>query len=130
MAVGATETSVEADGPQQTVPLASRALLHYSELVTRNEIIRRLQAHKTELNRQGVLHAALFGSVARGEAGPASDIDIMIELDESAVPDIFAYAGIKRSIAELFDGPVDVVDRAALKPWVRDRSTADAIYAF
>jgi uncharacterized protein len=93
-------------------------------------VIATLRAHQAELQRRGVRHAALFGSVARGDAGPESDIDIAIDLDEEAVPDLFAYAGMKRYIAGLFPGPVDVVDRAALRPGVRSLSAADLIYAF
>ena len=96
----------------------------------REGIIATLKAHQAELERQGVRHAALFGSKARGDNDSRSDVDIMVELDEEAVADLFAYAGIKRRIAELFDGPVDVVDRAALRPWVKDASALDAIYAF
>lgn len=96
----------------------------------RHEIIIRLQENRAELQRQGVLHAALFGSVARGEHGPGSDVDILIELDENAVADLFAYAGIKRRIAELLGAPVDVVDRAALRPSVSKSAAADAVYAF
>jgi len=40
------------------------------------------------------------------------------------------YAGLKEYIAALFDGPVDVVDREALKPYLAPAATADAIYAF
>ncbi len=96
----------------------------------RERIIATLRANQADLERQGVRHAALFGSMARGDNGSGSDIDILIDLDEEAVTDLFAYAGIKRRIAGLFDGSVDVVDRAALKPWVKDASAADAIYAF
>lgn len=96
----------------------------------RLEIIARLREHRSELERRGVLHAALFGSVARGDDRPGSDIDILIEVDEGAVPDVFAYAGIKRQIADLFDQKVDVVDRAALRSFAEDSSAADAIYAF
>jgi len=110
--------------------LARRGKHVYFIAMNRQDIIATLQAHKAELNRQGVVHAALFGSAARGDAGPTSDIDILIELDEGAVADLFAYAGIKRHIAALFEGPVDVVDRAALHAWVKDKSAADAIYAF
>ena len=39
-------------------------------------------------------------------------------------------SALKEYIAGLFDGPVDVVDREALKPYVAPAATADAIYAF
>src|SRR5437667_12691677 len=89
-----------------------------------------LLKHRDALQARGVRHAALFGSVARGEARPDSDLDILIELDPSAELDVFAYVGLRRYIAELFTGPVDVVDRDALKPHVRPPAESDAIYAF
>jgi len=96
----------------------------------REEIIATLRAHAGELRRLGVRHAALFGSAARGEAGADSDIDILVELDPQAPIGVFAYAGLKRQIAELFPGPVDVVNRSALKTPIRPSVLADAIYAF
>jgi predicted nucleotidyltransferase len=94
------------------------------------EVIATLQRHADALRARGVRHAALFGSVARGEAGPESDLDILVELDPEAKLDVFAYAGLKRFIAELFDGPVDVVNLAAIKPSLRGPASSDAIYAF
>ncbi len=98
--------------------------------MNREEIIARLREHETTLRTRGVAHAALFGSRARGEQGPESDTDIMIEIDPSAPVGVWEYAGIKAYIASLFDGPVDVVDRAGLKPYVRPSATTEAIYAF
>ncbi len=96
----------------------------------REQVIATLRAHEQELRRRGVRHAALFGSVARGEAKSTSDIDILIELEPEAPIDIFDYAGLKRYIADLFAGPVDVVNRDALKPWLRLPTMADTVYAF
>lgn len=96
----------------------------------REEIIATLRAHADELRRQGVRHAALFGSAARGDARPDSDIDILVELDPQAPIGVFAYAGLKRQIAALFPGQVDVVNRNALKIPIRPSVLADAIYAF
>jgi predicted nucleotidyltransferase len=77
-----------------------------------------------------VTHAALFGSRARGDARADIDIDIMIEIDPDAPVTVYSYVAIKDFIASLFDGPVDVVDREGLKPYVRPAVTADAVYAF
>src|SRR5579872_3249929 len=98
--------------------------------MTREEIIVRLRENEAGLRQQGVAHAALFGSRARGDQRPESDTDIMIEFDPAARITVFDYAGLKDYIAGLFDGRVDVVDRDGLKPYVKPAATADAIYAF
>ena len=94
------------------------------------EVIAVLRAHKSGLRARGVARAALFGSTVRDEAGPESDIDIMVELDPAAAVDLYDYAGIKQFIAGLFTGPVDVVNRASLKAHVRPAAERDAVYAF
>jgi predicted nucleotidyltransferase len=96
----------------------------------RDEIIAKLKEREAELRAQGVAHAALFGSVARGDDRPGSDIDILVDLDAAIVKTIVDYAGVKDFIADMFDRPVDVVSREGLKPRVLPRATADAIYAF
>lgn len=98
--------------------------------MNRQDIIATLRQNEKALRARGVRHAALFGSVARGTAGPESDIDIMIDIDPEAVQDVYAYVGLKAYVAKLFTGPVDVIDRAALKPFIRPPAEADAVYAF
>ena len=94
------------------------------------EILARLRENEAALRARGVSHAALFGSYARGDSRPDSDIDIMIEFDPAARITVFSYAGLKDYIAGLFDCPVDVVNRDGLKPYVRPAATTDAVYAF
>jgi uncharacterized protein len=98
--------------------------------MNRDEIIARLRENEAALRLRGVAHAALFGSRARGNQGPGSDTDIMIEFDPAAHITVFDYAGLKDYIAALFDGRVDVVNRDGLKPYVKPAATTDAIYAF
>ncbi|MGD0297032.1 MAG: nucleotidyltransferase domain-containing protein [Bryobacteraceae bacterium] len=48
-----------------------------------------LKEHEAELQRLGILHAAVFGSVARGEAHFKSDIDVLIDLDPEKAIGVF-----------------------------------------
>jgi predicted nucleotidyltransferase len=98
--------------------------------MNRNEVIARLKDNEAALRARGVSHAALFGSRARGDNRPDSDIDIMIEFDPAARVTLFGYVGLKTYIAGLFDGPVDIVNRDGLKPHVKPVAMTDAIYAF
>jgi len=54
----------------------------------------------------------------------------MVEIDPDVRMTVFDYVDLKEYIAGLFDGPVDVVNRDALKSYVRPTATADAVYAF
>jgi len=96
----------------------------------RDDVIKRLKDSETRLRASGVLHAALFGSVARGEQNENSDIDILVELDPARKVTMFDYASLKDEVQSLFPVSVDVVDREALKPLLRPQALADAIYAF
>jgi predicted nucleotidyltransferase len=99
-------------------------------MADRQEIIDRLRQNEAALRARGVSHAALFGSRARGDNRPDSDIDIMIEVDPAAGIGVYEYVALKDYIAALFDGRVDVVSRDGLKPYVKPAVTTDAVYAF
>ena len=96
----------------------------------REQIIRTLKAHEAELRRRGVRRAALFGSVARGEAHDDSDIDVMLDLDPAAQISVFDYAGIVSYVQALFTEPVDVANHESLHPHVRPSAEREAIYVF
>jgi hypothetical protein len=98
--------------------------------VNREDVIDILRRNQDALRARGVVHAALFGSVARGEDRPGSDIDIVIDLAPDLAIDIYQYVGLMSYIENLFPDPVDVVDRETIKPIIRDRVIQDSIYAF
>ena len=94
------------------------------------DVLETLRTHESELRLLGVSHAAVFGSLARGEASVDSDIDVLVELDEDRPMGIFEYARLKLYINEILDGAGDVVNRRTLKPLLRDSILRDAIHAF
>ena len=98
--------------------------------MNKEQVIATLRAHERELRHRGVLHAALFGSVARGEEKPGSDIDILVELAPEAPVGLFEYVGIEQYLADVLASPVDMANRSSLKAFVRPSAERDAIYAF
>ena len=95
-----------------------------------HQVLNVLHAHEAELRRRGVCHAGVFGSVARGEAGSHSDINVLVDLDPLKPIGLFEYARIKLYIAELLGGSADVVNRKTLKPLLREAILRDTMNAF
>ncbi len=77
------------------------------------------------LRRHGVTRAGVFGSIARGEATPESDVDILVELDGQA--SLFDFIGIKLELEEVLERRVDLVQYAAIKPLLRDRILGEEV---
>lgn len=83
-----------------------------------------LQSHKEELREAGVKSLKLFGSMVRGEAGPDSDIDILVEFSKPI--GLLAFVGLKHRLAILLGRPVDLVTPAALKSPLREHILNEA----
>jgi predicted nucleotidyltransferase len=94
------------------------------------EIIARLRENESTLRARGVQHVALFGSRARGDNRPDSDIDILIEIAPDAPVGLFEYVAITQYLSDLFPIRVEVADRSTLKPLVRPSAEREAVYAF
>jgi predicted nucleotidyltransferase len=83
------------------------------------ETLGTLRAHADDFRRQGVRHLYLFGSVARGDARPTSDIDIAVDIDPDADFSLLDLIGIQQMADELLGWPTDVVECRGLKRVVR-----------
>ena len=98
-------------------------------MVLRTEVIERLRADRAALDRFGVRSIALFGSVARGDAGADSDVDILVDYQPDARPDLFEFIDLKDHLEGLVGRRVDLVTPAALHPRLRNRILTEAVYA-
>ena len=93
-------------------------------------VLETLKEHRVELHKLGVLHASVFGSVARGQAGPGSDVDVLIDLDPARPIGVFEYTRLKLRMNELLGGAGDIVNRRKLKPLLRDNILRESVNAF
>ncbi len=87
-----------------------------------------VQSHQQELRKLGVNSLNLFGSVARDQANLQSDVDILVELDESV--GFFEFFQIRHYLEDLFQCPVDLGTVDALKEHLRQPILKEAIHVF
>ena len=76
--------------------------------------------------RYGVRQLSVFGSAARGEARPNSDIDLLVEFLPEAEPGLLDHAGLMLDLSELLGRKVDLVSKNGLKPLIRDSVIQDS----
>jgi len=84
-----------------------------------------LQKHSLCKNYQ-ITEIGIFGSYARGEETEASDIDILV--DYETAPTIIMLVELRDYLSQVFGLKVDIVTKNGLKPRIRDRILAEAIY--
>ena len=95
--------------------------------MTRDDLIERLAASRSQWVSFGVSAIFVFGSAARNEAHEQSDVDLLVDFERPI--GLFEFLRLRRSLSDLIGRPVDLVTRAALKPQLRDRILAEAIRA-
>ena len=81
--------------------------------------------------RYQVREISLFGSAARGEMRPESDIDLLVEFLPDAQVDLVDYAGLMLDLSTLLGRKVDLVSKDGLKPLIRNSVLEEArlVYA-
>jgi uncharacterized protein len=93
-------------------------------------VIRLLRSNRAELEKIGIRHAEIFGSVARGEDLPDSDVDILVDLDPAIVRDLFAYSRVQRTLQDLVGRRVDIARRGRTRPELDADLIRDAVHAY
>ena len=70
------------------------------------------------LKQYGVIRASVFGSVARGEDRPDSDVDVLVEIPRPY--GLIEFIGIKNALEDALDKKVDLVEYKSIKPRIKD----------
>lgn len=100
----------------------------------RDKAIALLREHEPELRAAGIASLSVFGSVARGEAGDGSDVDVVVRLGPEAPQTGFAYFGCIDELAsrlhDILGQPVDVVVEPIRKARLRREIESEAALAF
>ncbi|MBW4492942.1 MAG: nucleotidyltransferase family protein [Oscillatoria princeps RMCB-10] len=92
----------------------------------RDEVLAILAQHRQALKDFGVRSLAMFGSVARDEANPDSDVDILVEFEGPVTFD--RYIDVRFYLEDRLGTRVDLASRRALKPLIRPTVEWEAIY--
>ena len=96
----------------------------------RDQVIAQLKAHERELRAAGVIQLSLFGSVARGEAGANSDVDVAVKIDRKRGIDLFELGGLNMRLQDLLGASVDLITEPARRPRFQERIDQDRVLVF
>jgi uncharacterized protein len=100
----------------------------------REEVLATRRAHEAELRDAGVPELSAFGSVARDDAGAASDVDVLVRLDEAQRRSGFRYFGqvamLGERLRDILGANVDVVAEPVRKERLRRAIARDRVIAF
>ena len=106
-----------------TSPLVT-TMVQSERTLTRDQVAERLAAHAEELRSFGVRSLSLFGSIARGDARPESDVDLLVEFEE--VPGFIGYVRVRNRLEQILGRHVDLVMASGLHPRLRERVLREA----
>ncbi|MDY6936752.1 MAG: nucleotidyltransferase family protein [Cyanobacteriota bacterium] len=93
-----------------------------------DEVITILAAHREQLKAMGVKSLNLFGSVARDEARPDSDVDFLVEFDRPV--GLFEFIEVRLYLQDILGCDVDMGTENALREHLREPVLEDVVRAF
>jgi hypothetical protein len=109
--------------------LATAARIGYIAMMERDEAISRLRRHEADLKRLGVEHLYMFGSMARGEAAPNSDVDLFFDYQKGQLG-VYELMDVKEYAARILGRKTDIMTRDSLHKTLRGAIEATAILVF
>ena len=98
--------------------------------MTRREAMRRLLRNRDKLRRFDVAHLFVFGSTARDQATPHSDVDLLVEFDPQATVGLFTFVRLQSYLGDVLDTRIDLATPEALRPAMRDEIVSEAVRVF
>jgi uncharacterized protein len=111
--------------------MATRTETLDEALAERERVLGILREHEAEIRAQGVMRLRMFGSMARGEAGAGSDVDLIADFDRSARFSLLDLVGLQYLLQDLLGREVDVGTTVAkMRPRMRQRFETEAIEVF
>lgn len=94
--------------------------------LTKQELKKILAENRSELQKLGVVSLAVFGSVARDDSSPKSDIDLLVEFDSDI--SLFQFFEIQHRLEDIIGVPeVDLIQKSAVHPALRDQILSEAV---
>ena len=88
-----------------------------------------IREHRSEIldraSQHGARNVRVFGSAARGDAGPASDVDLLVEMDPGR--SLLDFVGLWQELEDLFGLKVDLVSEGGISPYLREQILSEAI---
>jgi predicted nucleotidyltransferase len=107
--------------------LCGRAIAGEAETPTLAGVIQRLRPHAGELEQLGIRQLYVYGSVARGDARPWSDVDLFADLADEQCWNIVRWGHVLDRLEEILGRRVDFAARRSLPEDVRRRAEAEAV---
>jgi len=98
--------------------------------ITAEEVIRTLRAREDELRRFGIKRLGIFGSVARGDARPDSDIDLVAELDPAVRVSLLDIVGLEQELGDQFGREVQILIEPIKKDRLRVHVEEDRVHVY
>jgi predicted nucleotidyltransferase len=90
-------------------------------------MIATLRGHESELRAADIIRVSLFGSTARGDYRPDSDIDLLAALDDARRISLLDVVGMQEQISQMLGHMVELVEEGTLKPRVQKNVEAEAV---